>query len=379
MKFLNWAALAAICVSGTAFAQDKSTSDIVVTGTRLSDTKRALEECIKRHCPPEEDINASLAHAENLFVAGEYRDARQTLKSSLGRNARYAKSYPVPVSDLYRANSRVAAHLGEGKDYRDSTWGIKRALKAGLPKDDPRLVGADLEVADMQASLRKFDFARNSYERIEKEALEINRPDLASRARLHLAWLDQLEGYPDEARRKLDAIAADRGAANRISRLAALVLLARMDRIQGKTDSSDALIAELKGAHLAKSALLFSPPVELHNSSRYVGDSGSVTRLVATDNFDDRWVDIGFWVKPDGHVSDVEILRSSGPSDWTKPLIESIEGRLYSPTTGEDGSYRVERYTYTSLYDTFTGSRIRAHSADARIEFLDLTADDSSK
>jgi hypothetical protein len=101
-----------------------------------------------------------------------------------------------------------------------------------------------------------------------------------------------------------------------------------------------------------------------------------VTRLAATQNFDDRWVDVGFWVKPDGHVGEIDILRSKGPTYWTKPLLTAIGGRRYAPLAGgnPDGIYRVERYSFTSLWEDRTGSHLRQRGANARIEVLDLTA-----
>ena len=51
--------------------------DIVVTARSLQDTADALAACIARNCPPDEDIAATLAHAENQFVGGDYRSARR--------------------------------------------------------------------------------------------------------------------------------------------------------------------------------------------------------------------------------------------------------------------------------------------------------------
>lgn len=56
-------------------------------------------------------------------------------------------------------------------------------------------------------------------------------------------------------------------------------------------------------------------------------------------------------------------------------MLRSIAGRTYAPLADPEGSYRVERYTYTSLWTTLTGTRMRVRSADARMEYLDLTAE----
>jgi hypothetical protein len=368
-----------VAFASAAFAQDNESASgqtIIVTGTSLGQTERNLRECIARHCPPEQDIAATLAHVENQFVAGDYEAARRTNKASLGRNARYADRLPVEVSHLYRAGSRIAAHLGEGRDYELSTFGIKRALKEGLPKTDPQLVAADLEIANMQASVGRTFEARDTYAAAAKDAEKIDRPDLASMARLRLAWLEQIDGDTDLARRKLRAIADDRRPETNVARLSALILLARLDRKEGKAGSSTALIDELRGARLPKPVLLYSPPVETPGRAVPKGEIGSVTRLMPTQSFEDRWIDVGFWVTPDGRVSEPEVLRNSGTTGWAKPLMDSIAGRIYSPTAGNlDGTYRVERYTFTSLWTDRTGSRLRDRSQAARIEYLDLTDD----
>jgi hypothetical protein len=89
-------------------------------------------------------------------------------------------------------------------------------------------------------------------------------------------------------------------------------------------------------------------------------------------NFDDMWVDVGFWVQPNGRVSDLQVLRKGGSSaSWADPLLQSIRGRLYGPL--EKPSYRQERYTYTAGWEFQTGSHIKRRSPRARVEYLDLT------
>ena len=135
-------------------------------------------------------------------------------------------------------------------------------------------------------------------------------------------------------------------------------------------------IAELKQARLDKPVLLYSPPLALKRSPvQDQGEVGNALRLMATDNFDKTWIDVGYWVEGDGRVREVELLRSSGSTEWARQLLASIRQRIYAPLADPGGSYRVERFTYTSLWEQRLGTRIRQRSADARIESLDLSAD----
>ena len=38
------------------------------------------------------------------------------------------------------------------------------------------------------------------------------------------------------------------------------------------------------------------------------------------------WIDVGFWVGPEGRVSEVEILRQGADSSWSRPLLDAIGG-----------------------------------------------------
>lgn len=346
---------------------------IIVTGTTLEESARALRDCLARKCPPKQDIDATLAHAENLFVAGEYKEARRVAQRSIDRNGRHAKAIPIDVADLYRAHSRISAHLGEKEDYVRSTYASRRTLKRGLPEGDLRTLSADFEVAGMYAATHDLARARGVYREIEKDAAKLGRPDLAGLARVRAAWLSEIGGNRPHARQQLRDIAEGSDSEARIARLTAMVLLARLDRLEGDAASSTALVEELRGAGGSRPVLLHAPRIDL--GKRPMDEGGSVTRRLPTDNYDDRWIDVGFWITPDGRVSEVEVLRKSGPTYWAKPVLRSIAGRTYAPLADPDGSYRVERYTYTSLWTTLTGSRMRVRSPDARVEYLDLTAE----
>jgi len=360
---------------------------IVVTGTRLSDSEKALRECLARHCPPEEDIRASLAHAENLFVAGRYRDARDVTKASIGRNNRFRSEFPVAVSDLYRGNGRIAEHLGEVADFQLSTALMRGILGNAFGKDDARVLKADVEVGDMFAKQGQFVQARTTYDGAEKRARAAGFASIADIARVRSAWTYAMDGEILLARKALERIAGESGPEARIGRLSSLVLLTRLDRNEGKTGkASEALFSELRSVRAKRPVLLFSPRLDVSgilaegDEAKWEQDPsfGLPEMRLKTGNayFEKHWVDVGFWVTPEGKVTEPEILRGEGSREWTKPLLRTIAGRIYTPSTDPDGSYRIERYTLTSRFmEAVSGSHMRQRSPNIRVEFLDLTND----
>jgi hypothetical protein len=146
------APLAATLTVAPAIAAD-SDGPIIVTAQPLAETAAALAACLERSCPPDQDIAATLAHAENQFVAGGYKAARTTLLKSIDRNRAHGGAFPVPVSDLYRANGRVAEHVGEARSFQSSVLEMRDTLREGLGRDDPRVLGAQIEVGDSRAKL----------------------------------------------------------------------------------------------------------------------------------------------------------------------------------------------------------------------------------
>ena len=56
---------------------------ITVTGQRLPDYRAALAACLARRCPPDQDVDATLALAEALFLQGEYGEARTAIRASI--------------------------------------------------------------------------------------------------------------------------------------------------------------------------------------------------------------------------------------------------------------------------------------------------------
>ncbi|HEX8669008.1 MAG TPA: hypothetical protein VF727_11630 [Allosphingosinicella sp.] len=364
---------------------------IVVTGQRIADSEASLRACLARRCPPNEDIDASLGHAEALLAAGDYEKARRALLQSLDRNKDEAKRYPVAVSDLWRANGRVAAHLGLDRSYYFSTVSILRALKAGLPKEDVRQFGARMEIAAMMGRLRGHEAARHAYGDIARDARRQGRPDIAAMAELRSI----MNHYPPHERPRLvRAIARSNDPQMRAAALEARLALLNLAKAEGNKEQVALLSREFAGLKANKPILIYSPPYDMiehevesptdifHHA--YQSAPGGITRVMDVaafsttkrdaPGFDDMWIDVGFWVTPEGKVGDLQVLRKSGDTFWAAPLLASIARRLYTPGNGQAvDSYRVERYTYTSGFEAQTGTHLQGRGPKGRIEYLDMT------
>jgi len=353
--------------------------NVVVTGTRLQDYRDRLAACLARNCPPDEDIDATTALAEALFVAGEYREARAALRRSIGRNHDEAARYPEPVSDLYRANARVARHLGMDRDAQLSTRRILRSLQAGLSVEDHRHFTARLEMAQSMLAFGQYGPARRQLEELAEQARRAGRPDIAATAELRALWVGYVEDPRGGAQRRLAALAQ---SSDTYRSIGARMLMVRIYNERGERARANALMAEL-GRGSRRRQLLYNPPFELLvrnplSNADDVQQGGSLhdsTLARRPGNMEDEWIDLGFWIQPDGSVTGLEVIRGDGARDWAEPLLESIRGRRYSRAAGNEPSYRVERYSYTSGYETRGGTHIMQRSPRARIEYFDLTED----
>jgi hypothetical protein len=372
--------LATIGSTGPVLAAENET--IVVTARSMKDTADDLAACLARKCPPDEDVKATLAHAENQFVAGDYKSARSTLLKSVGRNRGAAKSYPLPVSNLMRANARVAVNLGERESYQMSTIAIRDALKEGLPSDDLRVVAATIEVADMRARLGYREEASRIYRDAMTRAEAKGDVRLATIAKLRQILVLMQSGEPEDikdGRKQLIELQKGTDPRYETARMVAGVMVARLDRKKGDTGATDALIAayKQKGGTDRPTLLAYDPIKQPQQAA--VGSGGNPLSQTATKNFDGRWVDIGFWISPDGKTSDIEVIRQAGKDvSWAKPVLTSVGTRVYAPLNrepGDPGVYAVERYTMTSFWEERTGTHFRERSKFMRIEQTDLTSE----
>ena len=355
------------------------TEPIIVTGIRIQDYRDRLAQCLARNCPPNEDADATLALAEALFLNGDYEEGREAVHASLRRNHDEAGGYPEPVSDLYRAHGRLSRHLGFDREALRSTHGILEALQEGLPTEDHRHFTARFELAEMQMAMGRIGAARRELERLARIARAAGREDVAVRAELRTHWFNYIADPHGPARSRLFEMARSTDPARRYQTVAAKVMLARVHRAEGDDARADALLSEVGRGSSAQRRLLYSPRYQLAQRDPNVGVEQDLADALASrntlsrlpENYIDKWIDVGFWVQPDGSVEGLEILRRGAGAGWAEPLLESIRGRRYS--TGEEPTYRLERYTFIAGYDTVTGTRIRQRGPGARVEYLDLT------
>lgn len=348
---------------------------IIVTGERLGDLRRALAACIARHCPPNEDVDASLAVAEAEFINGDYNEAAQAIRQSLSRNRRFAATYPEPVADLYRSNARVLTHMGHDDEAERATRNILSALREGIKQEDYRHFTARMEVIDFLLRHRNPVEARRQLDTLAVRARAAGRDDVARAAQMRLLRLDDLLSPNGRARRRLLQLAASADPQQRYEMLSARLHLAALYRESGDTARADALLADIPRPTGGERALIYAPPYRLVTQDLQEGQDGAQGNVInrLSDVADDQWIDVAYWITPEGQVSDLEVVRRGASANWADPLLASIRGRRFSQSSDGTASYRLERYSYTAPFEVLTGSRIPRRSRRARVEFMDLT------
>lgn len=374
---------------GSVTAPDGS---VIVFGSRRSETAAALDRCLAARCPPGQDIAATLAHAEVLFLEGDYLAARGVLSAGRGRNRRFAKEVPVEVADLLNALGKVSSLTGWRDRSRLSTIEAVDALKAGLPADDARILVQRLVVAGEYARAGRYEGAEAAYLAVRRTAQRAGLVDVQARAMVELAVmyvaLAGPLGYDGKARAAIAEIAGSTDPRLRSLRDTAPYLRAQLAVREGDEASRDAAIAALPRQDVDAPVLIHAPPIELNLRGNDAIDRtngsadelqllGSRAQYIAYD-LRGQWADIGFRIKGDGTVGDVQVLRA-GPglwSRWVSVVQRAIERRRYQPlaSNGErPGIFKIERYSFVSDVGDKQGSRLGGNVGTPRLEVVDLT------
>ena len=126
---------------------------------------------------------------------------------------------------------------------------MRDTLKSGLPANDARVMVAQVEVGDSRAKLGYPDEALRIYRDIAEKAETAGHSRVAAFARLRQYLLTysigedkDVDSFKRDSRQGLSKLAAAPQQGAEDFALVAEVALARMDRKEGKTDTTDAIV-----------------------------------------------------------------------------------------------------------------------------------------
>lgn len=366
------------------FVTMQITPEIIVSGKRLDD---AYRECVDRACPPLRDAQVSIAYAERQFRDGAYVKARKTLAAAVSRNKRYAATAPKPVAAIYEAYATVALHDGEMDVYRKAVAGQVGTLRRNLPPNDPAVIAVAFTTGDMWVMLNNGEAADSSYRAVEQRALAHGNATLAMLATLRRVGLASAQGYPVKAARLMAEAEARPVAADPDLRAVLRVVRLRLAARRADDGQVDQLVEEIGHDVSTQPVLIWAPPYE-PTALAAARDAARKFDLVdpvapTSGEFDPvKWVDIGFWIRPDGRTEQSEILRGSRSTRWASYLLKQVSGRRYTgiaAASSSNGVYRIERFTLRGTYVVPKGSLVRRRAGPAELEVIDLTEPNTSR
>lgn len=381
-----WLFALLIGVQVTVPESDRETAktEVVVTARPLS---RALSDCLARGCTPAEEVTAAMEAAADRFVAGRYDEAKQILRRTISRNKRHSAEMPGLMSDLYATYADVAQHFGDETGARRATIASVNVLKEELGESHPAVSQVSGRIGDMWVKLGDANAADRAYQEAAKTALRRGDDSRADMLTFRRAWIALSADNLGLARKLIGQIERERGGDADFAPYLQL-LRARLALAGGDEGAIDAMVAAMSGAQSAEPVLVYSPPYPNFDAALRPGRAesqtvefdrpsvGGATQIEHSIGLDVRWVDIGYWINPDGRTSGVTMLRPAKGSDWAGPIAAQIAARRYAafpPGTRDVGIYRVERFTVRSMLDAVTGSRMLRRTGQPALQMVDLT------
>lgn len=388
---------------------DSYVADITVNAYTVDLADKALQACLERNCPPDEDIAASIALANAQFLVGQYRDSRLTLFGSKGRNKKHAKDYPAPVSQLYSAEATIALHLGYSRDHERAARLSRDILRDYSPEDNARLWISEMRLADARLTRGEWRSALRIFASVRDKAAQAGNFEIAAsadirRLAIELARVQRLNDKQEDVRNITQAAsqyASDDRLSAPVQRVALGIAQRAAETLSEAYDTSETDIPfAVAPALTAQGQPILIHPEKFSVSSlftsRQVNGDGEVTRLgifldenrnAATGiSFEGIWADFAFLINPDGSVGEVSVAQNEGYGYWHKKAREAIATRVYAPLPAfEDGKpramYITERWTFTSRYLDGDGtnwfpSRIQRRSPSPSIEKIQIAFED---
>ncbi|MEO0499991.1 MAG: hypothetical protein AAF205_05450, partial [Pseudomonadota bacterium] len=162
-------------------------TDIAETPRSLEDLKADLATCLARTCDPADDIEASLAYAEELFVTGDIRAARAILAETIERNETTAPENPEPMSGLYRASARLAEQLGDLDAAQQDLTRMRDVLRDHDAANIEGRLTTEIELADGMRKAADWMAAEDGYRHALQLALENQHTRMQALATMRLA------------------------------------------------------------------------------------------------------------------------------------------------------------------------------------------------
>ncbi|HEX8569043.1 MAG TPA: hypothetical protein VF699_03850 [Caulobacteraceae bacterium] len=357
-------------------AEVNEVEPLVVIG-RPDEAARALKACRARKCPPREDMLLSLQLTEESFLRGDYRLARDTLRDAIGRHHHRGDAHPVLLAGLHKANVTVNTHIGYGEDAARSARQVPDLLARKYGQDSPEAMWARLERADVLARTRSFASARRYYRELREDAAAAGHLPLVWSVEIREAYLPAQAGGVQTAKANLQRIIDQAQPHERLKALAARLKLISLHRQVGEHEEAGRLAADV--AARAKPTgpeptLLWAPPIEVEHGPVHVGVGQPPPVADPSD-----WIDVGYWIRPDGRVEEPQVLKGGSKSDrWQPAVLDAVSRRIYAPVKGDPAFggrvYRVERIAYTALrLPPPIGSRIKTRSPYRQVYGLDIT------
>ncbi len=359
--------------------------DIIVTGERLVEEQA---KCARGECTPLRDAQATIALAEQRFRNGEYVHAKGLLAAAISRNKDRGAEAPRAVAAIYEAMATVSLHEGDQDDYRRAVAGQVKTLRDNLPANDVAVQASATALGDMWIKLGRYRQAESTFRGIEEQALAEGQAYPAMMAGMKRVWLAGALGKVREARAMLDALERRSIAQEPGFRTALRVVRLRL-AVRAGDDAEITRLAGTIGTNQDGPPVLIWQPsypgdaaAEANNNARAFGNA-DVMPVNSSDLASIQWVDVGFWVRPDGRTEEAEILRGSRSPAWAPAILKQVAGRRYaaSAKVGEEnpsGSYRIERITPKYQYVVPKGSMIRRRVPAQGFEVLDLTASEAA-
>ncbi len=358
--------------------------EVVIIGNPMA---HALSECLARGCSPEEEVNAAMNAAAESFAAGSYQEAKTTLRRAISRNKRYSPQMPGLISDLYATYADVEQHFGDETAFRHATLDSVGVLRRELGKDHPASMATSGRVGDMWVKLGNAKAADEAYRDAAKAALTMGKPAKAGELSFRRAWIALSVRNLPLGRKLISEIERDH-AGDPAFQPHIRLLRARLALAEGRSTAIDELVTAIGETNSRAPILVYAPPYAQFDAAlRPVAGGANTAPEISSDSpsfnsgallrgADIHWVDIGFWVRPDGRTSGVEILRPYKGTGWAKPLTVQIGARRYAATRSAGdapGVYRVERFTLRSTLGVQTGSRMVSRFGPPTLQVIDLT------